>query len=70
MNDENGRILILEVRTDDTKYLMVNIYSANTEQDQLKTHQIFILIENFDNFYNKNMILASDLIYFSMKAWM
>ena len=68
MNDENGRILILEVRTDDTKYLMVNIYSANTEEDQLKTQQIFILIENFDNFYNKNMILASDLIYFSMKT--
>ena len=68
MNDENGRILILEVRTDDTKYLMVNIYSANTEQGQLKTQQTFILIENFDNFYNKNMILASDLIYFSMKT--
>ena len=36
-NDENGRILILEVTTDDTEYLLINIYDSNTEQHQLET---------------------------------
>ena len=35
-NDDNGRILILEVRIDDTEYLLVTIYNANTEKELLK----------------------------------
>ena len=37
LNDKNGRILILEVTIDDTEYLLINIYNANTEQHQLET---------------------------------
>ena len=37
LNDKNGRILILEVTTDDTEYLLINIYNANTEQHELET---------------------------------
>ena len=60
-NDENGRILVLEGTIDDTEYLLVNTYNANTEQDQLKTLQnLSFLLENFDNFYNKSLILAGD----------
>ena len=38
-NDGNGKILILEVTIDATEYLPVNVYKANTEQEQLKTLQ-------------------------------
>ena len=51
LNDKNGRILILEVTIDDTEYLLINIYSANTEQHQLETLQnLSNLLENYDNF--------------------
>ena len=62
MNDENGRILILEVTIDDIEYPLINISNANTEKHQLETLQQnpSFLLENFDNFYNKNVILAGD----------
>ena len=69
MNDKNGRILILEVTIDDTEYLLINIYNANAEQHQLETLQnLSILLENFDNFYDKNVILAGDFnLFFNKK---
>ena len=49
MNDENGRILILEVMIDDIEYLLVNIYNANTEQEQPKTlKNLSDMLENFE----------------------
>ena len=61
LNDKNGRILILEVTIDNAEYLLINIYNANTEQHQLQTLQnLSILLENFDNFYDKNVILAGE----------
>ena len=62
MNDENGRILILEVTIDDIEYPLIHISNANTEKHQLETLQQnpSFLLENFDNFYNKNVILAGD----------
>ena len=35
--DNKGRILILEISCNDTKYLLINLYNANTEADQLVT---------------------------------
>ena len=35
-NDDTGRILILDVSIDDTDYILVNIYNANTENEQIK----------------------------------
>ena len=66
-NDKNGRVLILEVTIDDTEYL--NIYNENTEKHQLETLQnLSILLEYFDNLYNKNGILMVTLISFSIKS--
>ena len=60
--------MILEVTADDTEYLLINIYHANTEQHQLETLQnLSILLENFDNFYKKNVILARDFNFFFNK---
>ena len=35
--DNKGRILILEISSNDTKYLLINLYNASTEADQLLT---------------------------------
>ena len=43
LNDQNGRMFILEVTIEESEYVLVNIYNANTEHDQLKT------IENLTN---------------------
>ena len=34
--DSDGRFLILEVEIDDDKFLLINLYNANTETDQLR----------------------------------
>ena len=55
LNDKNGRILILDVTIDN---------NTNTEQHQLETPQnLSILLENYDNFYDKNVILAGETNY-------
>ena len=61
--------MILEVTTDDTEYLRINIYNANTEQHQLETLQnLSILLENYDNFYDRNVTLADDFnLFFNRK---
>ena len=59
----------MEVTVDDTEYLLINIFNANTEQDQLETLQnFFIYLENFDAFYSKDVILAGDCnLFFNKK---
>ena len=53
---------------DDTEYLLVNIYNANTGQEQLKTLQnLSVMLENFDSFCS-NVIIAGDFnLSFSKK---
>ena len=60
--------MILEVTIEDTDYFLINIYNANTVQHQLKTLQnLSTLLERFDSFYNKNVILAVDCNLFFNK---
>ena len=67
-NDGNGKILILEVTIDATEYLPVNVYKANTEQEQLKTLQnLSVMLENFDSFCSNNVIIADDFNLFFRK---
>ena len=35
--DDLGRILVIEVKTDDSVFVLINIYNANTESEQLLT---------------------------------
>ena len=36
-NNKNGRILILDVKVDETNFILVNIYNSNTEKEQVMT---------------------------------
>ena len=45
----SGRILIAEALIDDTEFILINLYNANTENDQLTTFlEVKNLLENFD----------------------
>ena len=55
--------------SDDTEYLLVNVYNANTEQEQLKTLQnLSVLLENVDSFCSNNVIIAGDFKSFPVKS--
>ena len=41
--------LIIEALTDETEFILINFYNANTENDQLATFsELSNLLENFD----------------------
>ena len=50
VNDHDGRFLILEATIDGSDYLLINLYNANTEKEQLTTTKSL----------NKKVIFAGD----------
>ena len=65
ISDNNGRILVLQVKTDDENYLLVNLYNSNTEPEQLETlHKLETIFLKFDmNEYN-HIIFSGDFNIF------
>ena len=57
-SDKHGRILIIEALIDDTEFILIYLYSANTENNQLTTFPE--LLENFDLTENKLIIFVDD----------
>ena len=65
MSDNSGGILILEVKLDDTIFVLVNIYNPNTENEQLETLSFLIkLLNNIEDLHTKNVILGGDFNVF------
>ena len=63
-SDKHGQILILEVLIDDTEFILINLYKANTENDQRTNFlELKILLENFDLTESKLIIFAG---YFNL----
>ena len=55
-----GRILIIEVLIDDFEFILVKLYNANTEIDQLTTFsELTNLLENFDLPWRYNTVISS-----------
>ena len=53
-SDENGRILIIDAKVKDKKFLLVNLYNPNTESEQTKTlDTLKNLFEDIDNISDK-----------------
>ena len=61
VGDKNGRILILDANIDEIRYVLVNIYSANTEVEQVQVlSKLSELMKNI-NFSEENcIVLAGD----------
>ena len=61
IKDNHGRLLVLEVKIDSEILILINIYNANTESEQLSTlTQLNDMLINVKNINNKNIILDGD----------
>ena len=59
--DNIGRILVIKVKPDDSVFVLVNIYNANTEPEQLHTlNDLINILETFEDVQNKSVVLAGD----------
>ena len=64
-NDDQGRILILDIKIFDKELLLVNLYNANTEKEQLDTlTKVSEMLKSIPNIINKNLILGDDFSLF------
>ena len=64
-NDNACRTLILDVTIDDTDYILVNLYNANTETEQIKVlNNLHLPLDSWDIHQNKQIILAGDFNLF------
>ena len=64
-NDGQGRILILDIKSCDKELLLVNLYHANTEKEQLDTlTKLCQMLNSIPNMVNRNVILGRDLNLF------
>ena len=63
--DNNGRILILDVIINDVNFVLINLYNANTETEQVSVlNNLSSLLKNFDVTLEKNLMLAGDFNLF------
>ena len=63
--DENGRILISEALIDDSSLILINLYNASTETEQIQTfNELNKLLSNLDLSSEKHIILLVTSIYF------
>ena len=60
-----GRILVLEVEIEDECFILINLYSPNTETGQLKVlDELQSLLSSFEIDQNKHIVLAGDFNFF------
>ena len=60
--NDNLYFFKLETEIDGTEYLLVNLYNANTESEQLQTLKTLSdMLNKFNHFRDKNVIIAGDV---------
>ena len=63
--DNDGQILILDVTINDADFVLINLYHANTEMEQVSVlNNLSSLLPNFDVSLEKKSILAGDFNLF------
>ena len=67
--DKEGRILILDVSINDSEYILINLYNANTENEQINLlNSLFELLKDFDIIPTKQLVMAGDFnLFFNSK---
>ena len=59
--DNIGCILVIEVKIDNSIFVLINIYNANTESEQLHTlNDLINILETFKDIQNKSTVLGDD----------
>ena len=62
IKDKNGRILILQVNVQGSNYILINIYNANTEQQQLTVlNQLDEFLDTIEINRDTQILLGGDL---------
>ena len=65
LSDKKGRVLVLDARIDDSDFLLINIYNANTEKEKVSVlNELITILSNFENTLNHNVIFAGDFNIF------
>ena len=69
VGNKNGRILILDVNIDEIRYVLVNVYSANTEVEQIQVlSELSELMKKITFSEENHKVLAVDLnVFFDSK---
>ena len=67
--DHSGHILILNVSLNDSGYILIKLYSANTEKEQTEVlGNLFALLKTFDINPNKHIFMTGDFnLFFNSK---
>ena len=61
ISDNSGRILVTELKTDDSVFVLINTYNANTESEQLHAlNDLLNILEAFEDIQNKHVALGGD----------
>ena len=65
MSKKKGLLLVLDTRIDSSDFLLINIYNANTEKEQVSVlNELSSILSNFENTLNHNVIFAGDFNIF------
>ena len=65
IKDKDGRILILDVQVDDITFLLINLYNANKECEQLNVLTTLCnFFSNITDLHCKNIIFGGDFNVF------
>ena len=67
--DKEGRVLILNVSINDSEYILINLYNANTENEQIHVLcSLSKLLEGFDISLTKQLVMVGDFnLFFNSK---
>ena len=64
-NDKNGNLLLLDVKIDDQNFILLNIYNANIEKEQLSAlTELKTILNNVNNISSKQISLGGDLNFY------
>ena len=67
--DHSGRILILDVFINESEYILINFYNANTEKEQIEVmSNLFALLKTFDLIQTNTLLWLGILIYFLIQT--
>ena len=67
--DKEGHVLILDVSINDSEYILINLFNANTEKEQIDVlNNMFELLEKFDKIQKNQLIMTGDFnLFFDSK---
>ena len=68
--DESGRISMLDMKVSDNNFLLINLYNANKESEQLNTLSTFCnFLDDITDLHRKNITVGGDFNVFFNRTY-